>query len=128
MASISHDLWTFFNPNLFQVMIGIFLVSVNVFSAQLWSETCKKFSPIEYLECTVFVEDDTVADRVYLPDILREDAIEEDHNKTSEKNEEKTFVVGENDVAYGSGDELIGSEVEGRDNGDTDGYGTFNGK
>lgn len=31
----------------------LFLLSVNVFSAQLWADTCKKFSPIEYMECTL---------------------------------------------------------------------------
>ena len=31
--------------------IGLFLVTLNVFSAQLWSDTCKKFSPIGKFRC-----------------------------------------------------------------------------
>ena len=52
--------------------IGLFLVSVNIFSAQLWSETCKKFSPISYKECTLVREQDLhQPDYDYLPDILK---------------------------------------------------------
>ena len=95
-------------------MIGIFLVSVNVFSAQLWSETCKKFSPIEYLECTVFAEDATMEDRVYLPDILKGEEMER-KKETSEDDEKE-----EQDGPYASsGDELMGKNGS---------YGTFRGK
>ena len=31
--------------------IFFFLLSVNIYLAQLWADTCRKFSPIEYLEC-----------------------------------------------------------------------------
>lgn len=52
--------------------IGLFLVAVNIFSAQLWSDTCKKFSPIEYLECTYLRESELHnREHIYLPDILK---------------------------------------------------------
>lgn len=51
--------------------IGCFLLSVNIYSAQLWSDTCQKLSPIEYLECTYIREDDfgdeKKKDDIYLP-------------------------------------------------------------
>ena len=53
--------------------IVLFLISVNIFSAQLWSDTCKKFSPIEYIECTLVREQDlNQPDYEYLPDILKD--------------------------------------------------------
>ena len=54
--------------------IGIFLLSVNIYSAQLWSDTCQKLSPIEYLECTIIKEDDVEKEHkkndIYLPEML----------------------------------------------------------
>ncbi len=49
----------------------VFLVSVNVFSAQLWAETCRKFSPIVYEEVTYIREDVDQSEDVYLPDVLK---------------------------------------------------------
>ena len=55
------------------MMIGIFLVSVNIFSAQLWSQTCKKLSPIVYEENIYFRESKASREKgnVYLPHILK---------------------------------------------------------
>lgn len=52
--------------------ICFFLISVNILSAQLWSSTCKKFSPIEYVECTYIRDSEVEArrDRIYLPEVL----------------------------------------------------------
>ena len=51
--------------------IGIFLLSLNIYSAQLWSHTCDKLSPIDYLECNYMREDDmedgNEKNDVYLP-------------------------------------------------------------
>ena len=61
-----------------KVAIGFFLVSINVFSAQLWADTCRKFSPIEYVEC-IYIKDDARLDPdageqpVYLPETLMSD-------------------------------------------------------
>jgi len=60
-----------------KVMLFLFFCTVNVFSAQLWAQTCKKFSPIEYVECTYIREDVDAASYVYLPEVLM-DAFEGD--------------------------------------------------
>ena len=57
---------------LLQVMFGVFIVSVNVFSAQLWAETCRKISPIEYVEVTYIRDDVDQSEYVYLPEVLAE--------------------------------------------------------
>ena len=53
------------------VSIGIFLLSLNIYLAQLWSSTCDKLSPIDYLECNYIREDDLEVgmgrNDVYLP-------------------------------------------------------------
>ena len=68
-----------------EVMIGIFFVCVNVFSAQLWADTCRKLSPIEYVEATVLRDDvEYYKDVVYLPDVLNPE-------KTSEKPEQTGY-------------------------------------
>lgn len=57
--------------------IGLFLVSVNIFSAQLWSDTCKKFSPIEYMHCTLVREQDlNQPEYDYLPQILKSGTVQ----------------------------------------------------
>jgi hypothetical protein len=38
------------------VAIGLFVLTLNVCSAQIWSATCKKISPIKY-EDIILVED-----------------------------------------------------------------------
>ena len=35
-----------------KVSLGLFFITVNIFSAQLWADTCSKCSPIEYEPCT----------------------------------------------------------------------------
>eukprot|EP00095_Tigriopus_kingsejongensis_P008456 snap_masked-scaffold18_size714446-processed-gene-1.9 protein:Tk08456 transcript:snap_masked-scaffold18_size714446-processed-gene-1.9-mRNA-1 annotation:"hypothetical protein L798_12217" len=55
-----------------KVEIVLFLLAVNIFSAQLWSDTCKKFSPIDYIESTYLREDEVQnQNHTYLPDILK---------------------------------------------------------
>ena len=55
-----------------KISIVFFLLSVNIYLAQLWADTCRKFSPIEYLEC-IYIQDDSRLDpgkKVYLPETL----------------------------------------------------------
>ena len=51
--------------------IGVFLLSLNIYSAQLWSHACEKLSPIDYLECNYIQEDDVEDEKkkndIYLP-------------------------------------------------------------
>ena len=64
-----------------KVSIAFFLVSINVFSAQLWADTCRKFSPIEFVEC-IYIKDDSKLDSgkkpVYLPETLMTEREKED--------------------------------------------------
>ena len=49
--------------------IGVFLLCLNIYSAQLWSNTCEKLSPIDYLECNYMREEDGEEEKndIYLP-------------------------------------------------------------
>ena len=61
------------------IAAGFSLQHFNI-SAQLWSETCKKFSPIEYMECTLVREQDlNQPDLDYVPDILKEGVVRYRH-------------------------------------------------
>jgi hypothetical protein len=42
------------------VAVGLFVLTLNVCSAQIWSATCKKISPIKY-EDIILVEDNEVS-------------------------------------------------------------------
>lgn len=55
-----------------KVAIGLFVLTLNVCSAQIWSATCKKISPIKY-EDIILVEDGEDESEVYLPEVLRTD-------------------------------------------------------
>jgi len=83
--------------------IVLFLISVNIFSAQLWSDTCKKFSPIEYIECTLVREQDlTQPDYEYLPDILKDGFVRHRHfpGESPIKQEGQEANVHTNDVNF----------------------------
>lgn len=41
--------------NMGKVVMGLFLVCVNIFLAQTWADTCKKFSPIAYTVTTTIM-------------------------------------------------------------------------
>ena len=56
-----------------KTIAGLFLLTVNVFSAQLWSESCKRCSAIEYEQNMYLREDEENNVYEYLPDILRGD-------------------------------------------------------
>jgi len=63
-----------------KISIVFFLLSVNIYLAQLWADTCRKFSPIEYLEC-IYIQDDSRLDpgkKVYLPETLMTASEKED--------------------------------------------------
>ena len=55
--------------------ILLFLLSINIYSSQLWSDTCKKFSPIDYVEST-YIRDDLDEHKksaIYVPLTLMND-------------------------------------------------------
>merc|ERR1712136_619670 len=52
----------------------LFFLSVNVYSASLWAETCKKLNPVEFVERTYYqTEDDTRDTQIYAPEMLMND-------------------------------------------------------
>ena len=91
--------------------IGLFFLSVNIFSAQLWADTCKKFSPIEYRECTLVREQDLhQPDYNYLPDILQEGFIKYRSFPADSRGE---AVDNNEDVSYGTFEQNV---IQGTDN------------
>ena len=56
------------------VSLFLFFVSVNVYSASLWAETCKKLNPVEFVE-PIYVrkEDDNEDTKIYAPVMLMSD-------------------------------------------------------
>ena len=73
----------------FQVMFGVFIISVNVFSAQLWAETCKKISPIEYVEVTYIRDDVDQSEYVYLPEVLADSFAPNEENEDGQGREQE---------------------------------------
>ena len=79
-----------------------------LFLAQLWSDTCKKFSPIEYMECTLVREQDLhQPDYDYVPDILKEGVVRYRHFPADEDGVKNRQESGSEEInpAYGTFDE-----------------------
>ena len=57
------------------VSIILFLLATNIYFAQLWADTCKKCSPIDYVESLMIREDlgDKENPNIYLPFTLMDD-------------------------------------------------------
>ena len=47
----------------------LFFISVNVYSASLWSETCKKLNPVEFVE-GVYIKEKDESFKIYAPEML----------------------------------------------------------
>jgi len=56
-----------------KVALGLFLLTLMIFSAQIWSDLCKRMSPIKYVH-VLYAEDDTLEEHneEYIPDVLKE--------------------------------------------------------
>ncbi|XP_023327129.1 CSC1-like protein 2 [Eurytemora carolleeae] len=53
-----------------KVAIGLFVLTLNICSAQIWSATCKKISPIKY-DDILLAEDPEDVLRPYIPNVLK---------------------------------------------------------
>jgi len=55
-----------------KLSLGLLFVSIMIFSAQIWSDFCKKMSPIKYAD-VLYTEDDTEDEheQKYIPEVLR---------------------------------------------------------
>lgn len=58
-----------------EVSIFFFLLSANIYCAQLWADTCKKFSPIDYIENTIISDELSEQEKnsIYSPFTLMDD-------------------------------------------------------
>ena len=66
----------------------LFFLSVNVYSSSLWSETCKKLNPVEYVEGIHLEETDEVKSaKIYAPVMLMND---ENHQAVQKTEDEAT--------------------------------------
>jgi len=55
-----------------KVAIGLFVLTLNVCSAQIWSNTCRKISPIKYLDVLLGEDMDDEHNEEYLPRVLKQ--------------------------------------------------------
>jgi len=60
-----------------KVAIGLFVLTLNICSAQIWATTCKKISPIKY-EDILLAEDKDDDWSPYIPDVLRGSRLKSD--------------------------------------------------
>ena len=49
------------------VSLGLFIISLNVCSAQIWSNTCRKISPIKYEDVMLWEDEENCHVNIYLP-------------------------------------------------------------
>jgi len=53
-----------------KVSLGLFIITLNVCSAQIWSNTCRKISPIKYEDVMLWEDKEDGHDKLYLPKVL----------------------------------------------------------
>ena len=73
MSTCSHKLQysLIFNEKfLFQVSLALFIVTLNVCSAQIWSNTCRKISPVKYEDVMLWEDKEDGHDKIYLPEVI----------------------------------------------------------
>merc|ERR1712096_379699 len=69
-----------------KVALALFILTLNICSAQIWSNTCKRISPIKYEDVLLGEDPGDEHDQIYLPkvlmDALPQNTVESD-NKVS---------------------------------------------
>jgi len=53
-----------------KVALALFILTLNICSAQIWSNTCRRISPIKYEDVLLGDDPEDDHDQVYLPDVL----------------------------------------------------------
>ena len=53
-----------------KVSLALFIVTLNVCSAQIWSNTCRKISPVKYEDVMLWEDKEDGHDKIYLPKVL----------------------------------------------------------
>jgi len=55
-----------------KVALALFILTLNICSAQIWSNTCKRISPIKYEDVLLGQDPEDEHDQIYLPKVLME--------------------------------------------------------
>jgi len=89
-----------------KLSLGLLFVSIMIFSAQIWSDFCKKMSPIKYAD-VLYTEDDTddEHDQQYIPEVLM-----------------ACYPFKETEIVSAAKERI---KIEDDDTSDNSGYGTF---
>ena len=58
-----------------KVSLILFIVTINICSAQIWSNTCRKIAPVKYEDVMLWDDKDDGHDELYLPKVLVEKKI-----------------------------------------------------
>ena len=53
-----------------KVAMALFILTLNVCSAQIWSNTCRRISPIKYEDVLLGEDPEDEHDQIYLPTVL----------------------------------------------------------
>ena len=72
IRSLDSDVTTLssLNPRT-KVAMGLFILTINICSAQIWSNTCKKISPIKYDDVLLANDPDDENSKIFLPQVLK---------------------------------------------------------
>ena len=57
-----------------KVALSLFILTLNICSAQIWSNTCRKISPIKYEDVLLGDDPEDEHDQIYLPSVLKDKA------------------------------------------------------
>jgi len=68
-----------------KVALALFILTLNVCSAQIWSNTCRKISPIKYEDVLLGEDGDDGHEQLYLPDVLKEVLPKNIRNRSSHR-------------------------------------------
>ena len=63
-----------------KVALALFILTLNVSSAQIWSNTCRRISPVKYQDVLLGEDPEDQHDQVYIPSVLKDIL----HGKTQE--------------------------------------------
>ena len=55
-----------------KVALALFILTLNVCSAQIWSNTCRRISPVKYEDVLLAEDPEDEHDQVYLPKVLKD--------------------------------------------------------
>ena len=70
-----------------KVSLILFIVTINICSAQIWSNTCRKISPVKYEDVMLWQDSEDGHDEIYLPKVLvKQNIVDIDVGAQGQKN------------------------------------------